>query len=72
MKPHLHWGIYTNIIPNNIKIKLNWAKSRVTNVTIVNFVGYLSLQSYEYISYDIHHPLDVITQTRKNEAEHVQ
>jgi len=37
MKPHQDWGIYTNIILNNIKIKLNWAKSRVTNVTMLRF-----------------------------------
>jgi len=37
MKSRRDWGIYTNIIPNNIKIKLIWAKGRVTNVTIMVF-----------------------------------
>ena len=37
MKPHQDWGIYTNIIPNNIKIKLICATGRVTNVTMMVF-----------------------------------
>jgi len=38
MKPHQLWGIYTNINPNNIKIKLKWAKSQVTNVTRTSLI----------------------------------
>jgi hypothetical protein len=37
MKPHHDWGIYTNINPINIKIKLIWATWRVTNVTRMDF-----------------------------------
>ena len=71
MKPHLDWGIYTNINPNNIKIKLNWAKRRVTNVTIKAFL-HIFYSNLRANSCDIRHLLGVITQTSKFYSEHVQ
>lgn len=65
MQPHPDWGIYTNIKLVNIKNKLIWAKRRVTNVTIYPALGNLALKDAMCHSYDIHHPLEVITQTRK-------
>ena len=40
--PHRNWATYTTIRSRNIKNKLICAKDHVTNITIVQFIGFIN------------------------------